>query len=162
MSARLALVGAPGAGKSTVAAELGSRWECPVRDSDAEYGHSVPEAIIDDEPAFRVAEQALVLDALNASGVVVAVGSGATSPAVLEALGSMPVVWLEVGLAETARRTGLSGMRPAAMGNVRGQLHQMLQQRAQVYASVADLRVLTDGRTAADVADEIDEWETRR
>lgn len=162
MSARLALVGAPGAGKSSVAAELGSRWNCPVRDSDEEYGRPVAEAIIEDEPAFRAAEETLVLAALSSPGAVVAVGSGATSQAVLDTLRTVPVVWLDIGLAEAARRTGLSGMRPASMGNVRGQLHQMLLERAGVYSSVADLHVLTDGRTAADVADEIQEWEAAR
>ena len=161
MRARLALVGAPGSGKSSVAAELAQRWQCPIRDTDIDYGSPVSEAIIEDEPAFRQAEEALVLAALAETDAVVAVGSGATTAPVLQALRDVPVVWLEIGLAEAARRTGLSGMRPMSMGNVRAQLHQMLQERAAVYDSVADLRVLTDGRTPPEVADEIEKWETR-
>lgn len=159
MTARLAIVGAPGAGKSSVAAELAHRWECPLRDTDADYGSPVSDAIIEDEAAFRQAEEALVLAALREPGAVVAVGSGAVTEPVLRALQDTSVVWLEVGLAEAARRTGLSGMRPLSMGNVRAQLHQMLQERAEVYASVADLRIATDGRTATEVAAEIENWE---
>lgn len=164
MTARVALVGAPGSGKSSVAAELAQRWQSPLRDTDADYEEqfgSVAEAIIDDEAGFRAAEEELVLAALTTPGAVVAVGSGATSGPVLAALRRVPVVWLEVGLADAARRTGLSGMRPPSMGNVRAQLHQMLQERAAVYESIADLRVLTDGRDAADVAAEIEEWEAQ-
>lgn len=164
--ARLALVGAAGAGKSAVAQELAARWECPVLDTDAIYaqqhGQEVAEAIIDDEAGFRAVEEGLVLEALRTPGAVVAVGSGATSDPVLQELRGSPVVWLEVGLADAARRTGLSGMRPLALGNVRAQLHQMLQERATVYASVADLQVGTDGRTVAEVADQIQEWEAAR
>lgn len=166
MNARLALIGAPGAGKSTVAGELGRRWDCPVRDTDLDYeaahGHSVADAVIEDEQAFRAVEQDLVIEALTTPGVVVAVGSGALDEAVRSALAAVPVVWLEIGLAEAARRSGLSGMRPAALGNVRGQLHDMLKDRAQVYGSLADLRILTDGRRVDEVAAEIEQWEAQR
>jgi shikimate kinase len=165
VTARLALVGAPGAGKSQVGEELARRWGCPLLDTDlryeSAYGASVAEAVIDDEAGFRRDEQQVVLDALAQDGAVVAVGSGAVSPAVLDALVRVPVVWLEVGLAEAVRRAGLSGMRPVALGNVRAQFHQMLQERAQVYAGVADVTVTTNGRNAAAVADEIEEWEAR-
>ena len=115
MTARLAIVGAPGAGKSSVAAELAHRWECPLRDTDADYGSPVSDAIIEDEAAFRQAEEALVLAALREPGAVVAVGSGAVTEPVLRALQDTSVVWLEVGLSEAARRTGLSGMRPRSI-----------------------------------------------
>lgn len=165
MTARLALIGAPGAGKSTVAADLARRWGCPCLDTDerytAEHGRTVADAVIDDEAAFREVEERIVLDALGEAGAVVAVGSGAlASEKVRQALGTVPVVWLELGLVDAARRTGLSGARPLSLGNVRGQLHEMLKQRAAVYASVADHTVDTDGRQPAEVADEIADWET--
>ena len=64
-----------------------------------------------------------------------------------------------MGLVDAARRTGLSGARPVALGNVRGQLHDMLKQWAQVYSGLADLQVTTDGRDPADIIEEIVEWE---
>jgi shikimate kinase len=166
LTARLALVGAPGSGKSVVAAELAKRWDATLLDTDEVYaeqhGRTVADAVIDDEAAFRSVEERIVLTSLRAPGALVAVGSGALSEAVLAALAQVPVVWLEVGLVDAARRTGLSGIRPASLGNVRGQLHDMLNARAQIYASPADLRILTDGRLAEDVADEIEQWEARR
>lgn len=167
MSARLALIGAAGCGKSTVAAALARRSGAPLRDTDAEYeaehGHSVADAILADEGGFRVHERRVVLTALSVPGAVVAVGSGAPQdPQVAGALQDVPVVWLEVGLAEVARRTGLSGARPVAMGNVRAQLHQMLVARAAVYEPLADLVVSTDGRTVDEVVAQIEQWEAQR
>lgn len=166
MTARIALVGAPGAGKSSVASALAEGWECPVVDTDAvfeqESGRSVAEAVIDDEAGFRAREEALAVRALATPGAVVAVGSGAVESAqVQQALAEVPTVWLDVGLVDAARRTGLSGSRPVALGNIRGQFHTMLQQRAEIYRQVADLQVTTDGRTPEDVAAQIAEWEAQ-
>lgn len=91
-----------------------------------------------------------------------AVGSGALSEPVLEALRLVPVVWLEVGLVDAVRRSGLSGMRPVALGNIRAQIGDMLAERAPLYASVADLTVSTDARMVTSVAEEIEEWERTR
>ena len=163
---RLALVCAPGSGKSAIAQELASRWGATLIDTDAVYeqrfGSTVGDAVIDDEAAFRAAEEAIVLDALTTPAAVVAVGSGALTPAVVDALSNVPVVWLEVGLAEASRRTGLSGMRPLSMGPVRAQMADMMAVRAATYAAVADLTVNTDRRMVATVADEIEVWETQR
>jgi shikimate kinase len=147
-----------------VARELAARWGCEVVDTDAEYqrlyGQSVGEAVIDDERAFRVAESQIVRRALSDTEGVVAVGGGALAAAeVRQALADVPTVWLEVGLVDAARRTGLSGARPLSLGNVRGQLHDMLKQRAEVYAAAAEFSIVTDNRSATDVADEIVEWE---
>ncbi len=167
MNARLALIGAPGAGKTTVGALVADTWGADFVDTDAEYerryGHSVAEAVIDDEAAFRVAEEGLVLTALGADGAAVAVGSGAPmSPRVRAGLAAVPTVWLEVGLVAAARRTGLSGSRPVAMGNVRGQLHDMLQQRAEVYRSAAGHTLPTDDRDPVEIAEDVVRWEAGR
>ncbi len=165
MTARLALVGAPGSGKTSVGRALAEVWTCEFIDSDAVYeansGKTVAEAVIEDEATFREAERQIVLEILAAPAAVVAVGSGAV-PAAVDVLKAVPVVWLEVGLADTARRTGLSGARPVALGNIRGQLHDMLKARAEVYGSVADLVVPTDGRTVDSVVAQIRDWEAQR
>lgn len=163
---RLALIGAPGAGKSAIAAELAARWGAPLIDTDSAYERTyattVAEAVIDDESGFRRAEQQIVLDSLTTDHAVVAVGSGALGDAVMAALAAVPVVWLEVGLAEASRRTGLSGMRPLSMGPVRAQMADMMAARADRYSSVADLVVNTDRRAVTSVADEIELWEAQR
>jgi shikimate kinase len=162
----LTAVGAPGSGKTAVGHAVAQRWECEFLDSDEQYraltGTTVGEAVIDDEASFRDTEQRIVLEALSTPGAVVAVGSGAVQGGVAEVLKSIPAVWLEVGLPDTARRTGLSGARPLSLGNVRGQLHEMLKARGEVYAQVADLVVKTDGRIVDSVAEEIIGWEAER
>ena len=54
----LVLVGAPGAGKTTVGRQLARRWELPFRDSDQlveeQVGKRVAEIFVDEgESAFR-------------------------------------------------------------------------------------------------------------
>lgn len=164
MTARLALIGAPGAGKTAVGELLARRWGCRLLDTDAEHerrhGRSVPDAIIDDEAAFRAHEAEITETALRDTDAVVAVGSGAVmAESTQAALRQVPTVWLAVKLPDAARRIGLTGARPVALGNIRGQFQTLLDQRARTYAELADVRVDTDGRTVADVADEIAQWE---
>jgi shikimate kinase len=167
VTCRLALIGAAGSGKSAVAGEVGQRWGAWVRDTDADFeaqhGRPVAAAVVDDEESFRARETLIVLDALAAEGAVVAVGSGAVvDPRVAQALADVPTVWLRVGLADAARRTGLSAARPAALGNVRAQLHAMLKERDALYAELADMTVATDAIGIEEVVARIEEWERQR
>jgi shikimate kinase/3-dehydroquinate synthase len=79
----LVLIGFMGAGKSTVAAELGRALGSSVRDSDAllqqRFGHSVGrEFELHGEASFRAAEEELVTELLEsaAPGDVLALGGG--------------------------------------------------------------------------------------
>ncbi|KWX08450.1 shikimate kinase, partial [Carbonactinospora thermoautotrophica] len=65
------------------------------------------------------------------------------------------VAFLDVGLAEAARRVGLNRDRPLLLGNVRAQLKQLMDARRPWYEEVATVTVLTDGRTPEEVADEV-------
>ena len=67
------------------------------------------------------------------------------------------VVFLRVGLTDAAARVGLGASRPLLLGNVRGTLKALLDERTPVYEAVARLRVDTDGRTPAEVADLVEE-----
>lgn len=147
-----------------VGADLATRWQCEFLDSDEVYeqqtGVAVSAAVVDDELAFRDWEQVVVQECLQQPGTVVAVGSGAVdSPVVQEALRTCPVVWLQVGPAELARRSGLSGPRPVRLGNVHAMVQTMLAARAATYEAIADLTVLTDGRGINEIVDEISSWE---
>jgi shikimate kinase len=64
-------------------------------------------------------------------------------------------VFLRVGLSDAAQRVGLGVSRPLLLGNVRGRIKQLLDERAPVYEAVAAHVVDTDGRTAAEVADQV-------
>jgi shikimate kinase len=156
------LVGPMGAGKTTVGAELAARWGVELRDTDADIeslaGKPVSEIFVDDgEAAFRALERTAVARALAEHAGVVAVGGGAVmADETRAALAGHRVVFLDVGLSDAASRVGLGATRPLLLGNVRGQLKALLDVRRPLYEAVAEVRVLTDGRTVAEVADEIE------
>ena len=155
------LVGPMGAGKTTVGRLLAERWGVDFRDTDHDVeetaGRSVADIFVEDgEPAFRALEREAVVTALAGHDGVLALGGGAvTDPATSAALSGHRVVFLRVGLADAAQRVGLGVSRPLLLGNVRGRMKQLLDERTPVYEAVAQWTVDTDGRTAAEVADEI-------
>jgi shikimate kinase len=160
---RAVLVGAMGAGKTTVAGLLAATWGLPARDTDADIvatdGRSIADIFVESgEDEFRALERAAVADALATHDGVLALGGGAVlDPGTRERLAGHTVVFLRVGLADAVKRVGLGSARPLLLGNVRGRIKALLDERTPVYESVATLVVDTDGRTAEDVAREIAE-----
>nr|WP_122819656.1 shikimate kinase [Nocardioides pantholopis] len=150
-----------GAGKTTVAEVLASRWGVTARDTDADIeaaeGRPISDIFVDSgEAHFRELERAAVADALAGHDGVLALGGGAVlDPGTRELLAGHPVVFLRVGLSEAVKRVGLGASRPLLLGNVRGRVKQLLDERTPVYESVATLVVDTDGRSPEDVAEEI-------
>lgn len=152
------IVGPPGAGKSTVAALVAEQLGVDVRDTDADIeadtGLSVADIFVErGEPAFRELEEKAVDSAIAEHPGVLALGGGAVlSERTRAALAAHRVVYLEVGLANAVQRVGLGAGRPLLLGNVRGTLKRLLDERAPLYAEVADITVNTDDVDAADVA----------
>ena len=161
MTVRAVLVGPMGAGKTTVAGLLAQAWDVPARDTDADVealeGRSISDIFVDSgEAHFRALERQAVADALATHHGVLALGGGAVlDPATRERLAGQPVVFLKVGLSDAVKRVGLGSSRPLLLGNVRGQIKALLDERTPVYESVATLVVETDGRTPDEVAAEI-------
>lgn len=162
MSPRAVLVGPMGAGKTTVADLLAERWGVAARDTDrdveAAEGRSVSDIFVDSgEAEFRSLERAAVADALATHDGVLALGGGAVlDPATRALLAGHEVVFLRVGLSDAVKRVGLGTARPLLLGNVRGQIKALLDERTPIYESVATVVVDTDGRTPQDVAVEIE------
>ncbi|HEY6934065.1 MAG TPA: shikimate kinase [Marmoricola sp.] len=158
---RVVLVGPMGAGKTTVASLLAKAWSLPVRDTDhdveAAAGRTISDIFVDDgEEHFRALERVAVRQALADHEGVLALGGGAVlDPDTREALTGHTVVFLRVGLSEAVKRVGLGSARPLLLGNVRGTLKKLLDERTPVYESVATIVVDTDGREPAAVADEV-------
>jgi shikimate kinase len=158
---RAVLVGPMGAGKTTVAGLLAETWGIAARDTDADIvatdGRSIADIFVESgEEEFRALERAAVADALDTHDGVLALGGGAVlDPTTRELLADHTVVFLRVGLADAVQRVGLGSARPLLLGNVRGRIKALLDERTPVYESVATLVVDTDGRTAEDVAREI-------
>ncbi len=158
---RVVLVGAMGAGKTTVAGLLADRWGVSVRDTDhdveATAGKPISEIFVDEgEERFRLLERAAVVEALAGHDGVLALGGGAVlDPQTRADLAGHLVVFLHVGLTDAVKRVGLGVGRPLLLGNVRGRIKALLDERAPVYAEVATVTVETDDRSPEEVADEV-------
>ena len=155
------VVGAPGAGKTTVGGSVAALLGVPFSDTDAiieeRAGRPIPEIFVDDgEEAFRALERAAITDALTTFDGVLALGGGAILHDGTRALlRSHTVVYLSVELGDAIKRVGLGAGRPLLAINPRATLKYLLDQRRPLYAEVATHTVATDGREPGDIAAEI-------
>ena len=152
------LVGAPGAGKTTVGELLAARLGVPFRDADAvieqRAGKPIPEIFFDDgEEVFRALERETIASALGSFTGVLALGGGAIlDEDTREALRAHTVVFLSVELSDAVKRVGLGVGRPLLAVNPRATLKYLMEQRRPLYASVATHTIATDARTPDEVA----------
>lgn len=149
MSRTVVLVGAPGSGKSTVGPLLAERLGLPFVDVDEvienRTSRSIAEIFTDDgEAAFRVLEEQTTAELLGATGVVSLGGGAVLSAATRRSLAGHRVIWLQVSAARAVSRVGLNEARPLLLGNVRGRLIRLLNERTPLYAEVATEEVDTD------------------
>ncbi len=155
------VVGPPGAGKTTVAELLAARLGVEVRDTDqdveAAEGESIQDIFVSrGEAAFRALEAAAVAEALRTHSGVLALGGGAVvDPGTRALLADHTVVHLDVGLAQAAARVGMNSGRPLLLGNVRGRLKQLMDQRRPLYEEVATVTIDTNDLTPEQVVDRI-------
>lgn len=170
MSPIAVLVGAPGAGKSTVGRRAAERLHCEFVDTDAlieaAAGMSVSDIFVTlGEPEFRAMEERVIAEALKERAGIVSLGGGAVlSPRTRDLLHAAQVVWLRVSLGDAAQRVGMNTARPLLLGNVRGTLSALLAERQPLYEEVATVTVDTTGRRVRDVVQDVVEviqgWES--
>jgi shikimate kinase len=139
---------------------LAERLGVPFRDVDAviveRTGKSISEIFTDDgEPTFRALEEQITAELLPLPGVLSLGGGAVLSATTRAALRDHRVVWLKVGLAQSVKRVGLDTARPLLLGNVRGQLRKLLDERAALYREVGNEVVDTDHTTPAKVVEMI-------
>lgn len=157
MAPRAVIIGAPGAGKSTVGRRVAERLGVSFADSDAlvekRAGKPVSDIFISDgEAEFRRLEREEIARALDEFTGVLSLGGGAIlDESTREALSGQRVVWLQVDLSHATQRVGMNSARPLLLGNVRGTMLTMLEQRTPLYAEVASDVIDTSGRGIKDV-----------
>ncbi|MDQ5974850.1 MAG: shikimate kinase [Actinomycetota bacterium] len=161
MAPLLVLIGSPGAGKSSVGRRVAERLGVRFVDTDHVIedaaGTSISDIFVTEgEEHFRRLEAQAVAETLASSDGVVALGGGAVMrPETQELLAGQTVVWLKVAVPDAASRVGLNTARPLLLGNVRGTLSALLDERNPVYASLATLVVDTSGRTLREVTEAV-------
>ncbi len=164
----VAIIGAPGSGKSTVGALLAERLGRGFVDVDAEIerreARLIREIFADDgEPAFRAIERDVTLELLAGDGVVSLGGGAPMTSAIADALAAHTVVWLQVDAHHALKRVGIDEARPLLAGTgMRATLIKLLNERTPTYQRLATHAVDTAGRTPDDiVADLIESLEDR-
>ena len=155
------LVGAPGAGKSTVGRRVAERLGVSFADTDhlieEAAGMSVSDIFVTaGEPEFRRLEEDAVAEALRLRSGVLALGGGAVlSDRTRELLVGHQVIWLRVSMSEAATRVGMNTARPLLLGNVRTTLAGLLEARTPLYKEVSSAVVDTSDRKIRDVIAEV-------
>ena len=149
---RLVLIGAPGAGKSTVGKALSEKLNREFLDTDALIQDSTGKTItdifvVDGEEAFRAIELEVLADVLKSENTVISLGGGAPISEQAQTLISDSqslVIFLDVSLATAAPRVGFNRDRPLLLGNPRAQWQALSDKRRPIYERLADVAIKVD------------------
>lgn len=161
------LIGYRGTGKTTIASELASRLGYAWVDADdvteARAGRTIAEIFAaQGEAAFRELEAETIASLVNRTGTVVGLGGGAIlREANRQAIcAAGPVVWLTAAVDTILARLAADPITAERRPNLtttggRAEIEKLLAERTPLYRECATLTVDTEGKSAAQVADEI-------
>ena len=163
MTPRIILIGPMGAGKSTVGEILAHDFAAQWRDTDqmitAQTGREISDIFTEDgEDSFRAIEKIVLRTALLEDSTILSLGGGAClsvdSQSAVRVSGSF-VAYLKISLTEVSSRVGFNRDRPLLLGSPRAQWQALMNDRAPIYESLADVIVEVDGKSAHEIAQEI-------
>lgn len=155
------LIGVPGAGKSTVGELLAKELGIDFIDSDVEIesssGKTISDIFIQDgEEVFRKIEKEIIKNAAQSNAGVISLGGGALIDSDTRNLVKQhECIWLQAGLAQAVDRVGMNKNRPLLLGNVRGQLADLMAAREPFYIECAKHAVDTNNLTPDQVVTRI-------
>jgi shikimate kinase len=158
---RVVLIGPPGSGKTTVGEQVASRLGLALRDTDRAIeqsaGRSISEIFVEDgEGTFRALERREVQTSLADHDGVLSLGGGSVlDEDTQRLLAGHTVVYLQVGIADAAKRVGFDRSRPLLALQPRAAWVRLMEQRRGIYERLAVHCVDTAGRTPEDIAAEI-------
>jgi shikimate kinase len=124
---------------------------------ESRAGKSVSDIFTQDgEPAFRKIEHDVVCELLQNDAAVLALGGGSLgNDDTRTQVSKAKVVWLIAGLAQAVDRVGMNRNRPLLLGNVRGQLADLMTAREPLYKEVATIAVDTSKLIPSEVVQAI-------
>lgn len=162
-SVNLFLIGPMGAGKSTIGRQLAKELKLEFYDADQEIEARTGADIawifdVEGEEGFRKREAAVIDDLSHLTGIVLATGGGAVlSPENRTRLAARgTVVYLYTTVEQQMRRTARDKRRPLLQTETpESVLVELMAQRDPLYREVADMVIITDGRTVRSVASEV-------
>jgi shikimate kinase len=160
---RILLIGAPGAGKSTIGVALAKELSIDFIDTDQEIERETGKAItdifvVDGELHFRAIELETLRKVLTLESGVISLGGGAPiSEEAQEAIAqsNSHTVFLDVSLATAAPRVGFNRDRPLLLGNPRAQWQALSDNRRPIYEKLADDAIKVDDMSVDQIVDEI-------
>ena len=163
MPGNVFLVGPMGAGKTTIGRQLARLLKRDFLDSDREIeqrtGVNIPLIFeLEGEAGFRTRERGVIDELTQLPGIVLATGGGAIlDPDNRRHLSERgTVVYLETSVEQQLKRTGRDRNRPLLQTeDPKRRLEELLAIRDPLYREIANITVLTDGRTAKDVVNQI-------
>lgn len=163
MPGNVFLVGPMGAGKTTIGRQLARLLKREFHDSDREIeqrtGVDIPLIFeLEGEAGFRARERSVIDELTLLPDIVLATGGGA----ILDSENRSHladrgiVVYLETSVDQQLARTGRDRNRPLLQTeDPKQRLSELLAVRDPLYREIANFTVLTDGRTARDVVNQI-------
>lgn len=160
MTRAIALIGLPGAGKSTVGPLLAAALGQEFIDVDVvivqEQGTPIADIFIEKgEPYFRALEEEATVRLLNEGGVVALGGGGPMNANIRDTLAEHDVVLLEVSISGATKRVGMDKGRPLLLGNVHNKLVKLVNDRMPTYHGCANIEVDTNDKDPEHVVEEI-------
>jgi shikimate kinase len=154
----IVLIGPMGAGKSRVGARLAAAAGAPFVDTDVlieqRYGPIDQIFEREGEEYFRIVERELVAEALHAEAVISLGGGSVLHHDTRRELADLQVVWLKVSADAVAARLA-GGNRPLLADGGLARWTAIQEERAPLYASLADLEIDTSRRSVSRIVDTI-------
>ena len=166
-TAPIFLIGYRGTGKTTVApllaAKLGYAWVDSDDQIEQAAGKSIADIFADDgEPAFRNWEVQVVQQLSQQRSIVAALGGGAVlrDENQLAIKNSRAVIWLTAPIDTIANRIADDGATAHRRPNLtptggKAEIEALLELRAPIYRACATLVIDTEGKSPAQIVDEI-------